>query len=134
MAQPSQQHQHNGRRNDLRQGARGRDDACRNQQPVRAGGRKRKGAPRPCPELKRHPDGRAFARWHERGKDRFASFGAWGSPEAQRAYRKFALEWAAGMFLTGVIFGGLSAALLALADIATNTELAAEELRIRRPS
>ena len=45
-----------------------------------------------------------------------------------------ALEWAAGMFLTGVIFGGLSAALLALADIATNTELAAEELRIRRPS
>lgn len=62
----------------------------------RAGGRKRKGAPRPCPELKRHPDGRAFARWHERGRDRFVSFGVWGSAEAQRAYRKFALEWAAG--------------------------------------
>jgi hypothetical protein len=36
----------------------------------RAGGRKRASAPRPCPELKRHQDGRAYCRWHEQIKNR----------------------------------------------------------------
>jgi len=62
----------------------------------RKGGRKRKDAIRPCPELKRHPDGRAVCRWSEGGRERFVTFGAWGSADATRAYRRFALEWAAG--------------------------------------
>jgi integrase len=60
------------------------------------GGRKRADAARPCPELKEHADGRAYCRWSAHGKPHWASFGPWGSDEAKRAYRRFALEWAAG--------------------------------------
>ncbi len=51
-------------------------------------------APRPCPKLTRHPDGRAWARWRAQGKLRVRYFGAWKSREAAEAYRRFAVEWA----------------------------------------
>ncbi|VTR92786.1 catalytic phage domain protein : Integrase, catalytic core, phage domain protein OS=Rhodopirellula sallentina SM41 GN=RSSM_06627 PE=4 SV=1: Phage_integrase [Gemmata massiliana] len=72
----------------------------------RGGGRRAKDAgPRPCPEMKKHPTtGQAYCRWHANGKDNWAYFGEWGSPEASRKYRRFSLEWAAG---------GVSAALVA---------------------
>lgn len=60
------------------------------------GGRKKRDAVRPCPELQRHADGRAFARWGVGGKEVWRTFGPWGSAAAKLAYRRFALEWAAG--------------------------------------
>lgn len=60
------------------------------------GGRRKADAPRPCPELQRHADGRAFCRWTAGGRDHWRTFGDWGSAEAKAAYRRFSLEWAAG--------------------------------------
>ncbi len=60
------------------------------------GGRKKRGQVRACPELQKHADGRAFARWSHMGREVWRTFGQWGSVEAKRAYRRFALEWAAG--------------------------------------
>lgn len=61
------------------------------------GGRRKAGAVRPCPELREHPtSGQAYARWHEDKRDRWVYFGAWGTAEAARRYRRFAVEWAAG--------------------------------------
>jgi integrase len=61
------------------------------------GGRRKAGGQRPCPELKEHPtSGQAYCRWSERGKDTWRYFGAWGSEDAKRLYRRFSVEWAAG--------------------------------------
>lgn len=64
----------------------------------RRGGRRREGAPRPCPALKEHPSGRAYVRWKMRGRTHERYFGRWDSPEAVAGYRRFAAEWAAGAY------------------------------------
>jgi integrase len=60
------------------------------------GGRRKKKAPRPCPALKEHASGQAYCRWQVNGKEQCRYFGAWGSAEAEKGYRRFAAEWAAG--------------------------------------
>ncbi|QJW92957.1 tyrosine-type recombinase/integrase [Frigoriglobus tundricola] len=67
-------------------------------QTVRRGGRHKAGVPRPCPALKKHPSGRAYVRWKMRGRTFERYFGAWGSAKATADYRRFALEWATGLF------------------------------------
>lgn len=63
----------------------------------RGGGRHKSDAPRPCPELKKHPaTGLAYCRWSDRGKEQWKYFGEWGTERATAAYRRFAREWAAG--------------------------------------
>ncbi|HYH67777.1 MAG TPA: hypothetical protein VD866_23980, partial [Urbifossiella sp.] len=61
----------------------------------RKGGRPTAGAVRPCPELRKHPDGRAYCRWREGTRRRSRYFGGWGTPETARAYDRFRLEWVA---------------------------------------
>jgi hypothetical protein len=57
---------------------------------------------RPCPELKERPtSGLAYCRWHANKKDNWKYFGPWGSAEAKRKYRRFALEWATGSAESG---------------------------------
>jgi integrase len=63
--------------------------------------------PRPCPRLQKHPSGRAWARWSVGGVSRQQYFGAWGSPEAEAAYRAFALDWASGLASVRSSAGGL---------------------------
>lgn len=58
-------------------------------------------APRPCPKLRRHPNGQAYARWRAAGRDRFRYFGAHGTEAAAAAYRRFAAEWHAGPAAAG---------------------------------
>ncbi len=53
--------------------------------------------PRACPEAKKHTDGRAYVRWCIGGRRSFRSFGPWGSAEAVEGYRRFQVEWAAGL-------------------------------------
>ncbi len=59
----------------------------------RRGGRLRKDAPRPCPELRKHSDGRAYCRWRDGKQRRVRYFGKWGSSEARAGYAVFAAEW-----------------------------------------
>lgn len=52
---------------------------------------------RPCPRAKRHKaSGQACVRWRAHGKDRIHYLGPWRSKDADTAYRRFQLEWAAG--------------------------------------
>jgi len=53
--------------------------------------------PRPVPKLKRQKDGSAVVRWSSKGKRHWRDFGRYGSPEANEAYQRFALEWVEGM-------------------------------------
>ncbi|VTR91849.1 catalytic phage domain protein : Uncharacterized protein OS=Rhodopirellula maiorica SM1 GN=RMSM_00903 PE=4 SV=1: Phage_integrase [Gemmata massiliana] len=62
------------------------------------GGRPAANVPRPVPKLKRHPSGRAYARWRTLGKINERYFGRYGSAEANTEYRRFATDWAAGKF------------------------------------
>lgn len=59
----------------------------------RKGGRRKAGAVRPCPELREHPDGRAYCRWREGSRRPARYFGQWGTAEARTAYERFRLEW-----------------------------------------
>jgi len=54
-------------------------------------------APRPAPKILRDARGRAYSRWTDpiTGQRR-RIWGAWGDPEAVRAYRRWAAEWIAG--------------------------------------
>lgn len=60
----------------------------------RRGGRRPSGA-RPCPELRQHPDGRAYCRWREAGRRPSRYFGVYGTVEARAAYAAFAAAWRA---------------------------------------
>jgi hypothetical protein len=62
----------------------------------RHGGRPRADAPRPCPQLKRHPTGQAWVRWRFGGRTLCRYFGPFGSDQANAAYQRFAVEWAEG--------------------------------------
>ncbi len=62
----------------------------------RRGGRHAAKSVRPAPRLKRHKSGRAYCRWKSGGKANERYFGAYGTPEAERRYRRFAAEWLAG--------------------------------------
>ena len=55
-------------------------------------------APRPAPKILRDARGRAYSRWTDpiTGQRRRRIWGAWGDPEAVRAYRRWAAEWIAG--------------------------------------
>lgn len=64
----------------------------------RRGGRHPVGAPRPVPRLRDDGKGVAIVRWRQGGRDHFRSFGAWATPEATAAYRRFAAEWATGAY------------------------------------
>lgn len=64
----------------------------------RRGGRPRSDAPRPCPKLRRDGRGRAFVRWRAFGRNNHLALGAWGSDDAAAGYRRFAAEWAAGVY------------------------------------
>jgi integrase len=64
----------------------------------RRGGRPRADLPRPVPVMRKDTHARAIVRWRSFGRDHFVSFGAWGSPEALAAYRRFAAEWASGLY------------------------------------
>lgn len=63
----------------------------------RRGGRPKAGVPRPCPEMKKHATGQAFARWKVAGQTFNRYFGPWGSEESRQAYKRFAVEWAEGL-------------------------------------
>lgn len=52
-------------------------------------------APRPVPEMRRHPNGKAWARWWEHGRERSRYFGEWNTEDARDSYRRFAAEWLA---------------------------------------
>jgi integrase len=62
------------------------------------GGRPAANAPRPVPEFKRHPSGRAYSRWKAGGKTHERYFGRHGTPEAADKYRRFAADWSAGKY------------------------------------
>jgi len=64
----------------------------------RPGGRPSPAEHRPCPKARRHAKtGQAFAAWQDRGRRHYRYFGEWGTAEAKAGYRRFQLEWAAGM-------------------------------------
>ncbi|WP_162667716.1 hypothetical protein [Gemmata massiliana] len=71
-------------------------------------GRRATGAgPRPCPELKKHPtSGLAFCTWYANRKYHFRYFGKAGTPDADRRYRRFALEWATGTVAASIVAHG----------------------------
>jgi integrase len=54
-----------------------------------------KGVTRPCPKLKRHKaTGQACCEWQVANERKVRYFGKWGTPEAEREYTRFQLEWA----------------------------------------
>ncbi|WP_157369788.1 tyrosine-type recombinase/integrase [Zavarzinella formosa] len=65
-------------------------------QKFRGGGRHQSGNPRPCPAMKPHPNGQAYARWETGGEKTVVYFGLYGSQQARDKYARFCVDWANG--------------------------------------